>query len=80
MARFMQKPYVKHLNVVKQILRYVVGTKDLTLKYSKVPLIILLGFSDFDYGGDKNDRNQSLHMCSTFVQVLSLGLPRSNLL
>ena len=64
----MQKPYVEHLNVVKQILRYVARTKDLTLKYSKVPSIILLEFSNSDYGGDKNDRK------STFAYVFSIGL------
>ena len=41
MARFMQKPYVEHLNAVKQILRYVAGTKDLALKYSRLPSLVL---------------------------------------
>ena len=59
MAWFMQRPYVEHLNAIKQILRYVVGIKDLALKYSKVPLVILSGFLDFDYGGDRNDRKST---------------------
>ena len=67
MARFMQKPYVEHLNAVKQILRYVAGTKDLALKYSKVPSIVLSGFSDSDYGGDRDDRK------STSAYVFSIG-------
>ena len=67
MARFMQKPYVEHFNVVKQILRYVAGTKDLALKYSKLPSYVLFGFSDSDYGRDRDDRK------STSTYVFSIG-------
>ena len=67
MEQFMQKPYVEHLNVIKQILRYVAGTKDLTLKYSKLTLFVLFGFTDSDYGGDRDDRK------STFAYVFSIG-------
>lgn len=49
----MQKSYVEHFNVVKQILRYVAETKDLALKYFKVLSVVLLGFSNSDYGGEK---------------------------
>ena len=63
----MQKPYVENLNVVKQILRYVLETKDLALKYSKVPSIILSRFSNFDYEGDRDDRK------STSAYVFSIG-------
>ena len=67
MARFMQKPYVEHLNAVKKILRYVAGTKDLALKYSRLPSFFLFGYTDSDYGGDKDDRK------STFAYVFSIG-------
>ena len=67
MARFMQKPYVEHLNAVKQILRYVAGTKDLALKYSKLPSFVLSRFSNFDYGGDRDDRK------STSAYVFNIG-------
>ena len=69
----MQKPYVEHLNAVRQILRYVVRIKDLALKYSRLPSFVLLKFLDSNYGEDRDDRNQPLHMCSTLVQVLFLG-------
>ena len=71
MARFMQKSYVKHLNAVKQILRYVAGNKDLALKYSRLSSFVR---------EIEMIENQPLHMCLALVQVLSLGLPRSNLL
>ena len=64
----MRKPYVEHLNAVKQILRYVAGTKDLALKYSKLPLFVLLGYSDSDYGGIRDDKK------STSTNVFSIGL------
>ena len=67
MARFMQKPYVEHLNAVKQILRYVAGIKDLALKYSKLPSFVLFGYSNSDYGGDRDDRK------STSAYVFSIG-------
>ena len=63
----MQKPYVEHLNAVKQILRYVAGIKDLALKYSKLPLFVLSRYSDSDYGGDRDDRK------STSAYVFSIG-------
>lgn len=56
MAHFMQKPYVEHINVVKQILRYVAGTKGLALKYDRFPLFVLLRFLDSNYGGNRDDR------------------------
>ena len=67
MARFMQKPYVEHLNAVKQILRYVAGIKDLALKYSKLPSFVLSRFSDSNYGGDRDDRK------STSAYVFNIG-------
>jgi len=52
----MQKIYVEKLNVVNQILRYVIEMKDITLKYSKFPSFILLGYPNSNYGGEKDDR------------------------
>jgi len=69
MAQFMQKLYVEHLNAVKQILRYVAGTKDLALKYSRLPSLVLLGFIDSDYGGDRDDRK----LTSAYVFRIGLG-------
>ena len=67
MAQFMQKPYVEHLNVVNQILKYVAGTKDLAVKYSRLPSFVLSGFTDFDYGRYRDDKK------STFAYVFSIG-------
>ena len=43
-------------NVVNQILRYVAGMKDISLKYSKFPSFILSRFSHSDYEGYRYDR------------------------
>lgn len=37
------------------MLRYVVGTTYITLKYYKFPLFVLSWLLDFDYGGDRDD-------------------------
>ena len=63
----MQKPYVEHLNAVKQILRYVAGTKDLALKYSKLPSFVLSKFSYSNYEGDRDDSKST----STYVFNIS---------
>ena len=63
----MQKPYMEHLNVVKQILKYVAGIKDLAFKYYKLPSFILLRFSNSDHGRDKDDRK------STFAYVFNIS-------
>jgi len=70
MDHFMQIPYVERFNVVKQILRYVMGTKDLVLKYDKLPSFVLLGFSDSNYGGDKDDKKST----STYIFSIGLGV------
>jgi len=49
-------------------LRYVVGIKDLALKYSKLPSFVLSRFSYSNYGGDRDDRK------STSTYVFSIGL------
>jgi hypothetical protein len=54
LSRFMEEPCGDHLAAVKRVLRYVTGTRDLRLFYTKQeegpPKLI--GFSDADLGGD----------------------------
>jgi hypothetical protein len=52
-SRFMEKPTAKHLNVVKQILRYLKGTLNYGLVYTQErKKELLVGYSDSDVGGD----------------------------
>ena len=47
-SRFQSNPKVSHLNAVKRIIKYVGGTCDYGLFYSKESNLSLAGFSDFD--------------------------------
>ena len=47
-SRFQSNPKVSHLNVVKRIIKYVAGTCEYELFYSKESNLSLVGFSDSD--------------------------------
>nr|GEX69141.1 hypothetical protein [Tanacetum cinerariifolium] len=53
-ARYQAKPTEKHLKEVKRILRYLRGTVNTGLWYSKNSVFELTGFSDVDYTGCKD--------------------------
>ncbi|GJX64249.1 retrovirus-related pol polyprotein from transposon TNT 1-94 [Tanacetum coccineum] len=53
-ARYQAKPTEKHLKEVKRIFRYLRGTVNTGLWYSKDSGIELTGFSDADYAGCKD--------------------------
>jgi hypothetical protein len=45
--------------MVKKVLRYVQGTKDLMLTYRRSDFLEIKGYSDADYAGDKDDRKST---------------------
>ncbi|XP_066395871.1 secreted RxLR effector protein 161-like [Miscanthus floridulus] len=52
-SRFMEKPTRKHLNAVKQIMRYLKGTLNFGLVYTQERKHeMLVGYTDSDSGGD----------------------------
>ena len=59
-ARFHSNPKESHLNVVNRIIKYVSGTCDFGLFYSKESNVSLAGYSDVDWAGNANDRKASL--------------------
>jgi hypothetical protein len=64
----MEKPSTNHWAAVKQILRYIQGTKDYGCRYRAGHASpVLLGYSDSDHAGDVGDRK------STSGQVYFLG-------
>jgi hypothetical protein len=65
--RFMQKPCEGHWCVAKRVLRYLKGTQDLGLKYSKVEEFKLVGHTNSNFDGDKENR------VSTSGYLMSLG-------
>ncbi|XP_071738706.1 secreted RxLR effector protein 161-like [Rutidosis leptorrhynchoides] len=56
MGRFMESPKVRHLNALKQIVRYIKGTTDYKLVYRRGGDGKLLEYSDSSHGVDIIDR------------------------
>ena len=60
LARYSSAPTLRHWNGVKHLLRYLRGTSDIGLFYSKVPKPELLGYTDAGYLSDPHKaRSQS---------------------
>ena len=60
LSRYMENPNQEHYNGVKQVLRYVKGTKDYGLLYKKGELKgELIGYSDSDFAGDFHDQKST---------------------
>ena len=62
-ARYCSKPNQQHWNAVKRILRYLRGTFDFGIVYSKSKIKTCEGFSDADWAGDCNDRKSTSGFC-----------------
>ena len=62
-SRFQSNPKVSHLNDVKRIIKYVGGTCDYGLFYSKEFNLSLAGFSDSDWAGNADDRKSTTSGC-----------------
>ena len=58
-ARFCAKPTNQHWVAVKRIIRYLKGTQQYRLLYSKSNSNNCVGFSDTDWGGDLDDRKST---------------------
>ena len=52
LARYSSAPTLRHWNGVKHLLRYLRGTSDIGLFYSKVPKPEFLGYTDAGYHSD----------------------------
>ena len=62
-SRFQSNLKVSHLNAVKQIIKYVGGTCDYGLFYSKESNLSLTGFSDSDWAGNVDDKKNTTSGC-----------------
>ena len=58
-SRFQSNPKVSHLNAVKRIIKYVGGTCDYRLFYSKESNLSLVGFSDSNWASNTDDRKST---------------------
>ena len=55
-ARFQSNPKGSHLNAVKRIIKYVSGSCDFGLFYSKESNVSLAGYSEADQAGNADDK------------------------
>ena len=62
-SRFQSNPKVSHLNAVKKIIKYVGGTCDYGLFYSKESNLSLTDFSNFDWASNTDDRKSTTGGC-----------------
>ena len=62
-SRFQSNSKVSHLNAVKKIIKYVGGTFDYGLLYSKESNLSFVGFSDSDWTGNADDRKSTTGGC-----------------
>ena len=62
-ARFQSNSKESHIIVAKRIIRYLKGTSNLGLWYSKDSSLKLIGYSDADYGGCRIDRKSTSGTC-----------------
>ena len=62
-SRFQSNPKVSHLNAIKRIIKYVGGTCDYGLFYSKESNLSHVGFSNFDWANNADDRKSTTGGC-----------------
>ena len=67
LSRFMSSPSNFHMGVAKRVLKYIRGTTDLGILYSKSGGVNLSGYADSDWAGSVDD------MKSTFGYVFTIG-------
>ena len=62
-ARYQASPRTSHRQVVKRIFRYLKFTPEFGLWYSADSSLVLVGFSDADFGGCRLDRKSTSGTC-----------------
>ena len=72
-ARYQAAPKESHLTMVKQIIRYVNGTSDYGLWYSKDTNACLAGYLDADWAGSVDDKKSTSVAASILETILFLG-------
>lgn len=58
--QFMEKLYQSHLQAIKWILRYINGIHDHEIFYSYLSNFNLVGYIDYDWGGDVETRKNTI--------------------
>ncbi|GKA35711.1 retrovirus-related pol polyprotein from transposon TNT 1-94 [Tanacetum coccineum] len=76
-ARYQAKPTEKHLHAVKRIFRYLRGTINMGLWYSKDSCIALTAFADADHAGCQDTRkstSRSMQMLGEILEQVENGV------
>lgn len=63
LSKFLNNPGKTHWKAAKHVLRYLRGTSDVGLTYSKTNVTGLTGFTDADYASCKDDRKSVTGFC-----------------
>ena len=69
LSQFNNNPMQEHIKYTKYVLRYLKGTKELKIKYDGVSDAGLIGYSDSDWGENRDDR----HSTSGHVFLMANG-------
>jgi hypothetical protein len=59
LGRYQSNLGIEHWKMVKKVLCYVQGTKDLMLIYRRSDSLEIKGYSDIDYAGEKDERKST---------------------
>jgi hypothetical protein len=59
LSQFLQDPTETHLKAARHVLRYLKGSCKLSITYGGAQNLLIIGFTDADWGGDKNDRKST---------------------
>lgn len=79
LAQFIQKPTMIHLDLLKNLVRYLRGTAQFELTYQNSSNIPIYSFSDSDYAEshDRHSISVSIHM--SYGDPQSIGYEKINL-
>ena len=69
LSQFNNNPTKEHIKYAKYVLRYLKGTKELKIKYNRSSDARLIGYSDSDWGENRDDR----HSTSGHVYLMANG-------
>ena len=71
-SHFQSSPKESHLTIMKCIFRYLVGTKNFGLWYPKGGDLFLIGYSNANYAGFKEDKKSTSGTCQFLSESLVL--------
>ena len=70
LSRFMHCASELHLKAAKRVIRYIKGTSDFGVKFTRSKEFKLVGFSDSDWGGSIDDMTSTSGYCFAFISSI----------